>query len=395
MEGDLILGGSQPMAAAEPETEVVTGLSCGYDGGTPCNGTCAGEPYEAPEEEIDGSNEEELVVDGGAESIDCGCAGLAIDRSRVGDEDCCAQKLAACGSECKESDKNTFIDFVEFTNIDSLPYAAKRAFKAAKCAVKQMVAKKDFKVNYRQNTSASDSIVIKAGTLGGFVGENACIEDSWLDERSFVIKGEVRSSYVEDSFLRGDVSVISSYLNDVNVTETNECYIRKSTVKATRIEGVSYIMDSYVDGSDVKNALSIENCSLWGGDIDSSSVKNVNARHLVTQFADIKKSTDLFMCTPIGDSERTVCAYKTKMEGVRVSIGCFRGTLEELAIANAKTHLGYQFDSDGYLVPGTKSKRERKPKDYWTYTEYDMLIKFIKHHFKLDLNSSSFDAYGF
>ena len=290
-----------------------------------------------------------------------------------------------CASNKEQRDDN--VEFIEVTDTDSLPKQVRKFYLYGN--IKRMVAKKDFTIMYKDN-GEEKTTVIKEGTLGGFIGENASIRNSWLDENSFVIAGEVINSYLVNTKINNEAYITDSYLIGVSFMDFfKDCNIHRSTVVLTSIAGNSTIYDSLIKDTEI-NGSDVTKCNLEKSELVESKVKNIETSELRVDFAEINGELDLFMCGPIGMHNRIVCAYKTKRGGVRVSTGCFRGTLEELVIANAKTHLKCEEDKYGYLVRPTDPQKEPTPEKEWTYTEYDLLIQFIKHHFKLDRMTTPF-----
>lgn len=196
--------------------------------------------------------------------------------------------------------------------------------------------------------------------------ENSCVLSSTIFGRG----------YIKDSFISGCIAESCACLE-----------IEKSSLVNLRLEGEECLISkSFLDGGTVSSSI-IHNCRILSGfEISHSKVECVSGvNHFIVDGAGIKNEVEDFLqITNVGTSNRFLCAYKTPIGGVRVSTGCFRGTLEELAIANAQSHLSYNRADDGYLVRGRQSVSRLNE---WCYKEYDMAIKYIRHHFKLDVNT--------
>lgn len=354
----------------EENDELVDGGECEC---ADCEGRCIDEPYGPSDEE----GEEETIM--AHNLIDNGGTGIEIAEEEdveLGDETPVAyteEKKCGCGEKRKIRGVgivNGEIDLVEPDNRAKEPWLINKLLKKHKLL--QLVATTDVKINF----PGYKEIVIPAGTRGGLVSSEVKLVSSWLDSDSFVTYGTVSDSLIIRGHFTEIVGIQDSYLS---------------------------ISNSILKGCTLRKRVEISNSTLRDATIDDSTVRDcrrLTAFHAVRSFVgglrdladlrifdgEITKNCDFIQVLNVGHSNRTVCAYLSARGGVRVTTGCFNGTLEELKIANAQTHLGYHYNNEGYLVSSTK-----KHSSYgeWAYKEYDMLIKYIEHHFKLDINTQT------
>jgi len=300
-------------------------------------------------------------------------------------------KVPCTCSEKKESSSIGAIEFALPDNGDDLSYNGKDIFNTYKSDIVQLVAKEDIHVKYYDGFDTKER-VISAGTKGGYVNKGFRVENTWIDSDTIVFGMNIKDCYITKSSILARGHLQGSYIESCVCDDVIELDVRTSSLVSINFDGG----ECYVDGSflvhgSIKSS-SVKNCKyVRESEIINSYVENINDGYrVIVEGGGIKNAFDDFLqITNVGTSNRILCAYKTPRGGVRVSTGCFRGTLEELAIANAKSHLGYKTADDGYLV---KSKMNVTRNNEWCYKEYDMLIKYIKHHFKLDVNTTTIDT---
>lgn len=300
--------------------------------------------------------------------------------------------------ECEKSDRRCLktiqrkepkrlqVEYVFPDEGECLSYRVREIFNQYKSEMMQMVAKEELHFKYHDGKGTKE-VVIPAGTKGGYVWKDAMVINSWIDDRSVVYGSSVENCYLVDTVINSRGYVEDSYLESCRCEQYINLEVRKSTLFSVIFSGEECFVDkSYLMNGDIVGSRLIKCRNVRGFEIIRSKVENVSdTTRFIVDGAGIKDADrDFLQVTNVGSARRTVCAYKTPRGGVRVSTGCFRGTLEELTIANAESHLGYKKSENGYLV---KSRANVNRIDEWCYKEYDMLIKYIKHHFKLDINT--------
>lgn len=310
-----------------------------------------------------------------------GCV-ITVDSGKLRDE-CKTKEIS------KEGIPFSAVELVLPDNGDKLSYIGQKLFNNNKSNIKQLVAKAELRLKYYDGNRTAE-VVIPAGTRGGYVSANASLDGSWISENSIVLGMSVSNCYIENTEINADGYLENSYIRRCKTRHCFRLEISSSSLSSVTIKGTECsVWNSHLSDGELENS-KINKCSgLRNFEIVDSTVENVrdDVNSLVVDGACISNIyNDLLQVTNVGTSKRTICAYKTHRGGVRVSTGCFRGTLDELIIANAQTHLGYNKSDDGYLIKsnGCVSRRNE-----WCYTEYDMLIKYIKHHFKLDVNTTT------
>ena len=326
------------------------------------------------------------VVDGDAREIDTCCAPS---------EPCCNN--GCCCDSCVETEGkrplevNHFSGVVELVEPDDggeLFNVAKRIFDNNKRDIKQLLAVEDVHLCYFDGKDSKE-LTVPAGTRGGYVSGGLSVKNSWIDRYSVVFGVTIEDCYVRNSAILAKGNLVKSYLSSCRCFEYINLSVIESSVDSVKFEGCfcdinkSCLYDGLVSSSSVIKCTDISSFEITNSVVTvSPCVSNFNV-----DGAFIKECCkDFFQISNVGNARRTLSAYKTKRGGVRVSVGCFRGTLDELAIANAETHLGYFAASDGYLI-NNNVKASRS--DEWSYTEYDMIIKYIRHHFKIDANTAT------
>lgn len=350
---------AQPTAAEEPATEDVEIEVCLDQ--EPCG---EGEPCDCEK------CYDDCPCDGGAEFTVIGCE---------------EKKPMELKTSTKKEPESLQIEFVLPDEGNTLNYRGKKIFSQHKSDVRQMVAKEELRFKYYDG-SETQEVVIPAGTRGGYVWKDARVENAWLDDRSIVYGPSVENSYIVDSSIHAYGYIEDSYLSGCKCEHQIELDVRRSTLFSVDFNGECLVDKSHLVNGEIKSSR-VERCrNLRGFEIVNSIIERISdVTGFIVSGAGIKDAdTDFLQVTNVGTSRRTVCAYRTPRGGVMVSTGCFRGTLDELAIANAQSHLGYNMSDGGYLV---KNRPSVNRKDEWCYKEYDMLIKYIRHHFKLDVNT--------
>lgn len=286
----------------------------------------------------------------------------------------------------KEDKSFSAVEFVSPDDGDKLNHSGRKLFNNNKANIKQVIAKVELRIKYYDGHETHE-VVIPAGTRGGYISENADFDGSWISEDSIVLGVSLSNCYVEDSVINSDGYLCSSYIKKCRCSQCLHIEIYDSSLSTICLKGSEcYVSNSHLYDGTVENSSIKRSDWLCSFEIVDSKIENArNVNNLIVDGAGISNSNnDLLQVTNVGTANRTLCAYKTPKGGVRVSTGCFRGTLDELIMANARTHLGYNKSDDGYLIKGNSNVNRR---DEWCYTEYDMLIKYIKHHFKLDVNT--------
>ena len=344
---------------------------------------------------------EGVLIDGGAgPQCEDGCAddADAPDCEAVVTRGC-GEPLPGVGCDYDKEDKEAYttdskeesnsIGKVELVLPDdgkSLSYRGSRMFTNYNSNILQLVAKEDLHIKYYDGSERIEA-TIPAGTRGGYVSKGFRVVNSWVDCSSIILETSLENSYVLDSTIFGRGYIEDSFVSGCNAENSTSLEIKKSSLVNLRLEGEecliskSFLNDGIVSSSSIHKC-----CNLRGFEITRSKVEGVSGViHFIVDGAGIKNlSEDFMQITSVGTANRILCAYKTPRGGVRVSTGCFRGTLEELAIANAQSHLDYHRADDGYLV---REKQNVSRIREWSYKEYDMVIKYIRHHFKLDVNT--------
>lgn len=285
----------------------------------------------------------------------------------------------------KKEPESLQIEFVLPDDGNTLNYRGKKILSQHKSDVRQMVAKEELRFKYYDG-SETQEVVIPAGTRGGYVSKDARVENAWLDDRSIVYGPTVENCYIVDSSIHSYGYIEDSYLSGCKCEHYIDLDVRRSTLFSIDFKGECLVDKSHLAIGEIKSSR-VERCrNLRGFEIFNSVIERVSGvTGFIVNGAGIKDADkDFLQVTNVGTARRTVCAYRTPRGGVMVSTGCFRGTLDELAIANAQSHLGYNMSDSGYLV---KNRSNVNRNDEWCYKEYDMLIKYIRHHFKLDVNT--------
>lgn len=307
---------------------------------------------------------------------DAPCPGVGCEFDKEAIRTCIEDKKSSIGA----------IELVLPDDGNTLDYRGKKILNNNKDNVRQLLAKEDIHMYYNNGDEVKE-LTIPAGTRGGYIHKDCRLENSWLDSNAIAFGTVIKNCYITDSSINAHGYLENSYINDCRCDTNNELDVRNSSLFNVDFEGIECaVFKSFLTVGSV-NSSRVENCrNLRGFEIVDSHVERVcDVTQFIVNCAGIKsKDDDFLQITNVGNANRTVCAYKTPRGGVRVSTGCFRGTLDELAIANAESHLGYKKAEDGYLVKG---KLNPNRSSEWCYKEYDMLIKYIRHHFKLDVNT--------
>ncbi len=309
----------------------------------------------------------------------------------------CGEPLPGVGCDYEKEDKEAYttdsksnsigkVELVLPDDGNALSYRGSRMFTNYNSNILQLVAKEDLHIKYYDGSEMKETTV-PAGTRGGYVSKGFRVVNSWVDCSSIILETSLENSYVLDSTIFGRGYIEDSFVAGCLAENCSCLEIKKSSLVELRLEGEECLISkSFLDGGTISSS-SIHKCrNLNGFEITHSKVEGVSGvSHFVVDGAGIKNlDEDFLQITSVGTSNRFLCAYKTPRGGVRVSTGCFRGTLEELAIANAQSHLSYHRADDGYLVRGRQNVSRLNE---WCYKEYDMVIKYIRHHFKLDVNT--------
>lgn len=311
----------------------------------------------------------------------------------------CVDPLQGVGCDCEKGCEEAYtsgskeesnsigkVGLVLPDEANALGYCGSRMFTKYKSNILQLVAKEDLHVEYYDGSEMREA-TIPAGTRGGYVSKDFRVVNSWVDCSSIILETSLENSYVLDSTIFGRGYIEDSFISGCIDESYTHLEIKKSSLVNLRLEGEECLISKSFLNNGTISSSSIYKCrDLRGFEITRSKVEGVSGvNHFIVDGAGIKNlSKDFMQITSVGTANRILCAYKTLRGGVRVSTGCFRGTLEELAIANAQSHLNYHIANDGYLV------RERQNVGRimeWCYKEYDMAIKYIMHHFKLDVNT--------
>ena len=330
--------------------------------------------------------------DGCADDADAHYCEAAVTRG-------CGEPLPGVGYDCEKEDKEAYttdskkesnsIGKVELVLPDegnTLSYHGSRMFTKYKSNLLQLLAKEDLHIKYYDGSERRETIV-PAGTRGGYVSKDFRVVNSWVDCSSIILETSLENSYVVDSTIFGRGYIEDSFVAGCRAENCSCLEIKKSSLVNLRLEGEECLISkSFLNDGTVSSSSIHKCCNLRGFEIARSKVEGVSGvNHFIVDGAGIKNlSEDFMQITSVGTANRILCAYKTPRGGVRVSTGCFRGTLEELAIANAQSHLDYHRADDGYLV---REKQNVIRIREWSYKEYDMAIKYIRHHFKLDVNT--------
>ena len=299
-----------------------------------------------------------------------------------------ADKVGCCSDSKEKSNSIGKVELVLPDEGKRLSYRGSKMFEKYKSNLLQLVAKEDLHVRYFDGSESRET-TIPAGTRGGYVSKDFSVINSWVDCSSIIVETSLENSYVLDSQIFGRGYIDASFISGCRTDNCAYIEINKSTLVNLLFDaGDCLISESFLSDGTVSSS-NINRClNLARFEITRSRIENVSSvNRFIVDGARINDLTEDFLqITSVGTSNRVLCAYKTPRGGVRVSTGCFRGTLEELAIANAQSHLNYRMADDGYLV---RERQNVSRLNEWCYKEYDMIIKYIRHHFKLDVNTTT------
>ena len=271
----------------------------------------------------------------------------------------------------------------DFKEIDKTKYKNKDNFPSiwgVECLKPEYV--KVYRIRALDYINPSDCDIIEKGDLGGYIEKEENLVhnlSSWIDKDSIVCgdsiieSSVVRKSAVVDSVIKYCV-IKNSTITDSNL---NKYHIESSTIKKSKIKrkdendliialgtiSRKYILSSTIENSKIKDSSIIHsytcdskiyNCRIENVEADDSTIKEY-LKNAILKYAKIKYENDCISFSNVGSENGTLTAYIGKDNIIRVTRGCFTGTL-------------YQF----------KQRVKEVHKEGRVYEEYMAIIKVIK-----------------
>jgi len=243
-----------------------------------------------------------------------------------------------------------------------------------------------------------DALTVKEGEFGGFVeSEDNLDGDAWVQENAKVFedarvygnviiageavvrdRAEVHGNAVvcgnarieDDAEVYGKASIADNakVFGHAEIWGTTKVHGYAKVRDYAKVRGASCIEESaiiddhaYIEDANIGGDVKI------GGDAQISNITISGVRAKILDNANISHEYDYMCFTNVGSRKDTLTAYRTKHNGVRITVGCFFGDLDEFRKDLTKKN------SDEALI-----KRE-----------YELIADVIQHRF-IDHNTSDY-----
>ena len=245
---------------------------------------------------------------------------------------------------------------------------------------------------------SEEDLTIKEGEFGGFVeSENNLEGNAWVQENAkvfgdakvsgnVVITGNVvicdRATVYGDAIVYGNALIEddaevsgkvvigdnAKIMNHAEIWGKTKVYDKASVRDHARVYGKSCIEESaviddhaYIEDANIGGDVKI------GGDAQISKITISGVKAKIFNDANISHEYDYMCFTNVGSRKDTLTAYRTKHNGVRITVGCFYGDLDEFRKDVAK-----------------KDESEAPIKK-----EYELIADVIQHRF-IDHNTADY-----